>query len=86
MALMDLQTILLSGLVLGSMYALMATGLSIVWGTLRVFNFAHVVFFTLGAYSWRIRANFHFRVFSQFGTLAVSYHLIHDHLSYFAIS
>ena len=52
---LDLQAILISGLVLGSMYALMATGLSLVWGTLRVFNFAHGSLMMMGAYlAWTV--------------------------------
>lgn len=47
--------ILVSGLVLGSLYAMMATGLSLVWSTLGIFNFAHGVFMALGAYAaWQI--------------------------------
>ena len=58
MELLDLRTILLSGLTLGSMYALMATGLSIVWGTLRVFNFAHGSLMMFGAYlGWTVCHN-----------------------------
>ena len=50
-----LQSILVSGLVLASLYALMAIGLSLVWTTLGVFNFAHGVFMTLGAYiAWTV--------------------------------
>ncbi len=46
---------LLSGLVLGSLYALMASGLSVVWTTLGVFNFAHGALMTLGAYvAWTV--------------------------------
>jgi len=41
MTLDNLVAIIVSGLVTGSLYALMASGLSLVWGTLRVFNFAH---------------------------------------------
>ena len=33
--------IIISGVISGSLYALMASGLSLVWGTLRVFDFAH---------------------------------------------
>jgi branched-chain amino acid transport system permease protein len=40
---------LVSGLLLGSLYALMASGLSLVWTTLGVFNFAHGALMTLGA-------------------------------------
>lgn len=43
-------SILVSGLVLGSLYALMASGLSMVWTTLGIFNFAHGVSMTVGAY------------------------------------
>ena len=48
------QAVLLSGLILGSLYAIMATGLALVWSTLGIFNFAHGVFMTLGAYiAWQ---------------------------------
>jgi branched-chain amino acid transport system permease protein len=43
--------ILVSGLVSGSLYALMASGLSLVWGTLGMFNFAHGALVMLGAYT-----------------------------------
>jgi branched-chain amino acid transport system permease protein len=42
--------IVISGLVLGSLYSLMAGGLSIVWATLRVFNFAYGAAVGLGGY------------------------------------
>lgn len=42
--------LLLNGLVLGSMYALMASGLSLIWGTLKIVNFAHGEFFMLGGF------------------------------------
>ncbi|WP_413990765.1 branched-chain amino acid ABC transporter permease [Labrys okinawensis] len=46
---------LVSGLVLGSLYALMASGLSVVWTTLGVFNFAHGALMMVGAYlAWTI--------------------------------
>lgn len=41
---------LASGLVLGGLYVLIAIGLSIIFGLLGIVNFAHGVFFTLGAY------------------------------------
>jgi len=48
-------SILVSGLVLGSLYAMMATGLTLVWSTLGIFNFAHGVFMTIGAYiAWQV--------------------------------
>jgi branched-subunit amino acid ABC-type transport system permease component len=43
--------IVLTGLTLGSMYALAAVGLSLIFGTLGMFNMAHGLFMTLGAYS-----------------------------------
>lgn len=46
-----LVAILVSGAVAGSLYALMASGLSLVWGTLRMFNFAHGTLLMLGAYT-----------------------------------
>lgn len=46
---------LVSGLLLGSLYALMASGLSLIWSTLGVFNFAHGALMTLGAYvAWTV--------------------------------
>ncbi|MEO4042631.1 branched-chain amino acid ABC transporter permease [Hoeflea sp. CAU 1731] len=47
-----------SGVLLGGLYALMATGLAVVWTTLGVFNFAHGVFVALGAYiAWQVTQN-----------------------------
>ncbi len=44
-----------SGILLGGLYALMATGLAIVWTTLGIFNFAHGAFVALGAYvAWQV--------------------------------
>ena len=52
-----LGTLLVSGLVLGSVYALMASGLSLVWSTLGIFNFAHGTLMTFGAYlAWSLTA------------------------------
>ncbi|PJR14229.1 branched-chain amino acid ABC transporter permease [Sinorhizobium meliloti] len=46
---------LISGLVLGSLYAMMASGLSLVWTTLGVFNFAHGALMMAGAYiAWTV--------------------------------
>ncbi len=41
---------LYSGIILGSIYAVMAMGLTLVYGALRVLNMAHGVLFTVGAY------------------------------------
>lgn len=43
-------SILLSGLTLGSLYFLVASGLSLIFGLMDVLNFAHGVIFMLGAY------------------------------------
>ncbi|MEW5723701.1 MAG: branched-chain amino acid ABC transporter permease [Thermodesulfobacteriota bacterium] len=45
---------LAGGVVLGSLYALMAVGLAVVWTTLGIFNFSHGVFIAAGAYiTWQ---------------------------------
>jgi branched-chain amino acid transport system permease protein len=50
-----IASIVSAGLVAGSLYALVASGLSFVWGTVRIFNFAQGVFLMLGAYvAWYI--------------------------------
>lgn len=50
-----LMTTLVSGLVLGSLYALMASGLSLIWTTLGVFNFAHGALMMIGAFiAWTV--------------------------------
>jgi len=47
--------VITGGLVLGALYALMATGLAVVWTTLGIFNFAHGAFIAAGAYiAWQI--------------------------------
>jgi branched-chain amino acid transport system permease protein len=40
----------LTGALIGGLYALMATGLSVTWGVLRVINLAHFALILLGAY------------------------------------
>ena len=42
---------LLNGLVIGAMYMLMAVGFTLVFGIMRVVNFAHGEFYMLGAYT-----------------------------------
>ena len=49
MTLEAIVAIIASGLVSGSLYALMASGLSLVWGTVRMFNFAHGALVMIGA-------------------------------------
>jgi branched-chain amino acid transport system permease protein len=39
-----------TGLGLGALYFLIASGLSLIWGLMRVLNFAHGAFFTVAAY------------------------------------
>lgn len=47
----------LNGLVLGLIYVAIAVGLTIVFGTLRLVNFAHGAFFSVGAYVGLVIAN-----------------------------
>ena len=42
---------LLNGLVLGSIYALVASGLSLIWGSMKMLNFAHGEFYMLGGFA-----------------------------------
>lgn len=50
-----LVTTLVSGVVLGALYALMASGLSLIWTTLGVFNFAHGALMMIGAFvAWTV--------------------------------
>jgi len=42
---------LLNGLVLGCMYAAVASGLTLIWGTMKMLNFAHGEFYMLGGYA-----------------------------------
>lgn len=46
----DILTILLNGLQQGSIYVLLAVGLSIILGTLKFVNFAHGALYLIGAY------------------------------------
>jgi len=41
---------LVNGIVIGSMYALFASGLTLIWGTMKMLNFAHGEFFMLAGY------------------------------------
>lgn len=53
-----MASVILSGLFLGSLYALIASGLTLIWGTLRMFNFAHGTFMMIGAYvTWTLAVN-----------------------------
>lgn len=50
MGLEDLMVIIMSTLVSGSIYTLMVVGLTLIFQTIRYFNFAHGAFYTFGAY------------------------------------
>lgn len=54
----DVATIvllLITGLGLGALYFLIASGLSLIWGLMRVLNFAHGALFTIAAYiAWTV--------------------------------
>jgi len=72
---MSLETLLFvaaGGIVLGGLYALMATGLAVVWTTLGIFNFAHGAFIAAGAYiAWQFSSAEAFG-FGYFAGAAVS--------------
>lgn len=48
--------ILITGIIVGTFYALMAVGLSLIFGILKVVNFAHGEFFMIGAYTYALLA------------------------------
>jgi branched-chain amino acid transport system permease protein len=51
----SIKTIFISGLVLGSLYSVMSAGLSLIWGTLRMYNFSHGSLIMLGAFiAWQV--------------------------------
>ncbi|MFS0645106.1 branched-chain amino acid ABC transporter permease [Siminovitchia sp. 179-K 8D1 HS] len=41
---------IINGIIVGSMYALMASGLSLIWGTMKMLNLAHGEFYMLGGF------------------------------------
>lgn len=52
-----LLSVLVSAVVLGSLYALLASGMSLIWSTLGVFNYAHGALLLIGAYLiWTLSA------------------------------
>ena len=61
--------IIIRGIVLGSIYAAISTGLSLCWGTIRIFNFAQGTFLMMGAYlAWYFGVSLNMY---QFGYLLV---------------
>jgi branched-chain amino acid transport system permease protein len=62
-----LSQALLNGLVLGLIYVAIAVGLTIIFGTLRLVNFAHGAFYAIGAYAGLIVAQ---RIGTLWGFLA----------------
>lgn len=47
---MDVLQLTIFGVLLGGVYALMATGLTMLYGVMRVINLAHAAFMIVGAY------------------------------------
>jgi branched-chain amino acid transport system permease protein len=45
-----------NGLIIGAFYALMAIGLSLIFGILKIVNFAHGEFYMVGAYAYTLSA------------------------------
>ncbi len=55
----DLLSVLASGILVGTVYAYMAYGLGLIYGVLRVVNLAHGAFLTLGVYvTWWLNTTF----------------------------
>jgi len=50
--------LLVNGLIVGVLYALMAVGLTLIFGILKVVNFAHGEFYMLGSYAYTLAAAF----------------------------
>ena len=48
--------LLINGLIIGLFYALMAIGLTLIFGILKVINFAHGEFYMVGAYTYTLAA------------------------------
>ena len=48
--------LLVNGLIVGVLYALMAVGLTLIFGILKVVNFAHGEFYMLGSYAYTLGA------------------------------
>src|SRR5256885_6317210 len=46
----------INGLIIGLFYALMAVGLTLIFGILKVVNFAHGEFYMIGAYTYTLAA------------------------------
>src|ERR1039457_3890477 len=46
----------INGLIIGLFYALMAVGLTLIFGVLKVVNFAHGEFYMVGAYTYTLAA------------------------------
>ena len=60
--------LLVTGLGLGGLYFLIASGLSLTYGLMRVLNFAHGLFLTAGAYSaWTIASHYSGGEWARFG-------------------
>lgn len=52
-----LAQLLINGLILGAIYALVAVGLSLIFGVLEIVNFAHGQIFALGAFAMLVLSN-----------------------------
>ena len=48
--LIEIIDVLISGLINGSVYALMAVGLTLIYGVSKAFNFAYGSFYSMGGY------------------------------------
>jgi branched-chain amino acid transport system permease protein len=64
--------LLINGLVLGVVYAMIATGLSLIFGVLEIVNFAHGEFYMLGAMlAWWLTTQLHLPYFLMVGAVVL---------------
>lgn len=72
----DLIEVFLSGITNGSVYAIMAVGMTLVYGVTRVFNFAYGSFFTLGGYFAWLFFSFKFNYLMVFASVMAAMFLV----------
>jgi len=65
---------MMSGIIMGSLFGAMAVGLTIIYGVIKMFNFAHGIIAILGAYlAWWLFSSVHLNLI---GSIALSFFLM----------
>ena len=68
----EITDVIIAGLSTGSVYALMAVGMTLVYGVTKAFNFAYGDFFNMGGYfAWILIFGLGFQFMGYFGVLIV---------------